>query len=165
LEPKTAESLLIDVHHIVGDGVSTPLMLKRLNALYCGGELPPPELTYKDYASGEKAAATTPGLEDWKKHLLPLPEKLDMPADLPRPHPFDFKGGVCEFTLPDELAARCDSFCAERELTPFMLFSAAWGLLLSRASGKDLCWWARRFQAETAASCGMSAARFCPRFP
>jgi amino acid adenylation domain-containing protein len=132
------ESLLfIDVHHIVGDGVSTPLMLKRLNALYCGGELPPPELTYKDYCVWREGGGDGTGLEDWKKHLLPLPEKLDMPADLPRPHPFDFKGGVCEFTLPDELAARCDSFCAERELTPFMLFSAAWGLLLSRASGKD----------------------------
>ena len=135
-DEKGGWALLIDVHHIVGDGVSTPIMLKRLDALY-GGALCAPEYTYKDYCCYlcEKGADTA--LNAWAEHLSPVPAPLDLPADTARPHPFDFKGGAVRFSLPDELARDCREKCRESELTPFMLFAAAFGLLLGRVSGRD----------------------------
>jgi amino acid adenylation domain-containing protein len=129
--------LLMDVHHIVGDGVSTPVMLRRLNGFYAGETAEELPLTYKDYAVWRESLPDDDAVAAWKERLTPLPPPLDMPADLPRPHPFDFRGGMCRFTLPDELEAKCDEFCRARELTPFMLFAAAYGLLLSRASGRE----------------------------
>lgn len=130
------EYLFVDVHHIVGDGVSTPIMLSRLDAYYRGDEGQKPFLTYKDYCCYRETLDSSQALADWAQHLAPVPEKLDLPTDMPRPHPFDFKGGKCVFTLPPALSAECRELCARAELTPFMLFTAAFGLLLSRISGR-----------------------------
>jgi non-ribosomal peptide synthetase component F len=80
---------------------------------------------------GERSA------EAWKERLSPLPEPLDLPTDMPRPHPFDFRGQLHAFSLPQSTAEACRRLCRQRELTPFMLFSAAFGLLLGRISGKS----------------------------
>lgn len=129
--------LLLDVHHIVGDGVSTPVMLSRLDALYQGKTAEPLLLTYKDYCCAEENSDHAKALQDWAEHLAALPEPLDLPPDFPRPRPFDFAGAQTEFSLPPELARDCRALCATQEITPYMLFAAAFGLLLSRISGRS----------------------------
>lgn len=130
-------ALLMDVHHIVGDGVSTPILLKRLDRLYAGTDVRPPAFTYKDYCCYMRGKDGESGLSAWLEHLAAPPAPLDLPTDMPRPHPFDFKGGAYTFSLPENIAAGCRDLCQEKELTPFMLFAAAFGLLLSRVSGRD----------------------------
>lgn len=129
--------LLVDVHHIIGDGVSTPLLFQRLDALY-QGQTVPVRLTYKDYCVWR---AALPGqMEEaahWAERLAPLPEPLDLPTDFPREHRFDFQGGCHTFVLNSADAQRCRAFCQAHRLTPFMYFSAVFGLLLSRLSGKN----------------------------
>jgi amino acid adenylation domain-containing protein len=132
-----AWALLIDVHHIVGDGVSTPIMLRRLDALYSGAENAAPEYTYKDYCCYLRAKGDGDALSAWAEHLSPTPAPLDLPGDAARPRPFDFRGGALRFTLSDAEAEACRGLCRDKELTPFMLFSAAYALMLSRAAGKD----------------------------
>lgn len=128
--------LLMDVHHIVGDGLSTPILLKRLDALYAGGACAP-AYTYKDYCCWKQREDGAAALDAWSEHLAAPPAPLDLPTDRPRPHPFDFKGDVCVFSLPPQTAEACRALCRERELTPFMVFAAAFGLLLGRLSGRE----------------------------
>ncbi len=127
--------LLMDCHHIICDGVSTPLILERLNKLYMGEACEVP-LTYKHYAfyqknDGEKFSEA----EDyWLGVLEPLPEPLDIPLDFQRPAVFDYRGSHLSFKIGPELTRRLDGFCEKRGLTPFMFMLGAFGILVSKAS-------------------------------
>lgn len=128
-------ALLIDVHHIVGDGVSTPIMLRRLDALYAGASAAP-EFTYKDYCCYRSLNKDERSADAWAEHLSPLPSPLELPTDMSRPHPFDFRGGAVSFALSPADSDACRRLCREKELTPYMLFAAAFALVLSRVSGR-----------------------------
>ncbi|MDD3347414.1 non-ribosomal peptide synthetase [Oscillibacter sp.] len=131
-------SLLINLHHIIGDGLTTPVLMRRLDALYQGGALHESTLSYLDYAwqrSAEKRGDER--VEYWKQHLSPLPEPMELPTDFARGHHFDYRGNTAALTLDPKLSAACDAYCAQMELSPYMLFLAAFALLLSRLSGRE----------------------------
>lgn len=130
--------LLINLHHIIGDGLTTPLLLSRLDKLYRGQAPAPLGLTYLDFAWHLAGQANRPGrLDYWKMRLSPMPETLELPGDFPRTHAFDFLGNTLSFALSGELSEACDAFCAQRGISPYMFFLAAFGILLSRLSGKE----------------------------
>ncbi|MEA4934856.1 MAG: amino acid adenylation domain-containing protein, partial [Lawsonibacter sp.] len=130
--------LLVNIHHIIGDGLTTPLLLSRLDQLYRGQAPAPQALTYLDYAWHLAGQANQPGrLDYWKTRLSPLPEALELPSDFPRTHAFDFQGNTLSFALSPELSDACDAFCAQSGISPYMFFLAAFGILLSRLSGKE----------------------------
>ncbi|MCP4150926.1 MAG: amino acid adenylation domain-containing protein, partial [bacterium] len=47
---KTQHILMVDMHHIISDGVSIQVLLNDFKRLYEGGGLPPVKIHYKDYA-------------------------------------------------------------------------------------------------------------------
>jgi len=129
--------LLLNLHHIIGDGLTTPILLSRLDALYRGQTLPQSRLSYLDYAWKLSQAADSKQLDYWKDALSPLPEPLELPGDFPRPHTFDFRGGTASLALSPALSDACDAFCKEKGVSPYMFFLCAFGVLLSRLSGKE----------------------------
>lgn len=152
--------LLLDSHHIIGDGVSTSVILGRLDSAY-RQELKKTALSYHDYAwylEEEGNPDKEPEKAYWKEQLRDLPETLALPTDFPRPHTFDFRGARYDRKLSEELSSRCDAFCRERGITAFVLFAAAYGILLSRVSGKEDFLLgtpsAGRVRAETEEICG-----------
>ncbi|MBD4939410.1 hypothetical protein GUF79_25760, partial [Xanthomonas citri pv. citri] len=48
--------LLLDMHHIIADGVSRGIFVKELALLYKGEQLPEPTLHYKDFAVWQNEA-------------------------------------------------------------------------------------------------------------
>ena len=138
-EPEGAYVLFIDSHHIIGDGMSTPLVLKRLNAAYSGEELQVP-FSYQDYAcylEEKPEQGHRREQEYWKNHLDQLPERLLLPTDEQRPHRFDFKGREVKVALTSEESAACDSYCQKHGLTGYMLFLGAYGLLMAKLTGRE----------------------------
>ncbi|MDO4552506.1 MAG: amino acid adenylation domain-containing protein [Bacillota bacterium] len=132
--------LLVDTHHIISDGVSTPLILRRLALAYEGKALPPPRTRYRDYVlwlQSRPEEDMEPHRRYWKEALSPLPETLELPADLPRPHSFDFKGDLLSFSLSRELSAGCDAYCRSRGVSSYMFFAGLFALLLSRLAGQE----------------------------
>ena len=130
--------LLMNTHHIIGDGLTTPVLLQRLDKLYQGQTYPPQSLTYLDYAWHLKQQSDSPSsLRYWKDRLTDLPEPLELPGDKPRSHTFDFLGHTISHTLTQELSEACDDYCARVGVSPYMFFLAAFGLLMSRLSGKE----------------------------
>ena len=131
--------LLIDVHHIIADGMSTPILAKRLSRYYEGGVQEYEELGYQDYAYALSNRNKTDWETDrryWKEHLSPLPEPLLLPTDKPRPKNFDFQGHNYTHRISAEITRECTGWCRENGISPYMLFLGAYGILLSSVSGK-----------------------------
>lgn len=131
-------TLLINIHHIIGDGLTTPVLLRRLDHLYQNGMPQKPDLSYLDYAWHlSQVKRDTGRLDYWKAHLSPLPEPLELPADFLKHHDFDYLGDTLCLSLTPELSASCDVRCAQAGISAYMFFLAAFGLLLARLSGQE----------------------------
>ena len=131
--------LFIDIHHIIGDGMSTTILMNRLEEAYKTGALHV-QWNYYDYLhtlsqtdlSVEKERALT----YWKTHLQNLPEPLYLPGDYIRPKKFDFKGTNYEFSLNTHESQTIDIYCRENGFSVFSLFLSAYGILLRALSGR-----------------------------
>ena len=130
--------LLLDSHHIIGDGLSTPLVLKRINDAYMGkGECVP--FSYHDYTYSVLDGEQPGKREDeeyWKEQFKDIPEPLVLPGDFARTKSFDFRGKEYEVRLTEKESRDIDEFCRARKLSGFTVFLAAYGILLSRISGR-----------------------------
>lgn len=130
--------LLLNIHHIIGDGLTTPVLLARLDKLYRGVPDAPRTLSYLDHAWHLAQHAGEAGrLDYWKEQFAALPESLELPGDFPRSRSFDFRGNTRIHLLSPALSAACDAYCAQHSLSPYMLFLGAFGLLMARLSGKE----------------------------
>ncbi|ANF97034.1 non-ribosomal peptide synthetase [Paenibacillus bovis] len=128
--------LLLDMHHIISDGVSTSILFEDLLKLYQGEVLPSLPLQYKDYAVWQQSE---PGRLKWQEHKrywlhqlqgeLPV---IELPADYPRPAVQDYRGDVWKFQLDEELNRKIQQLCLGQGVTLHMLLLAAFHLLLSK---------------------------------
>jgi len=130
--------LLIDCHHIIGDGMSAPLVMSRLDRFY-RGEKPSVPFHYYDYVySLSKTGKEERDLRFWTEHLKNLPEALVLPSDRTCPSgSFDFKGGEVEFSLDAKQSGEVREFCAKSGTSEFVLFLSAFGLLLSDLAQRE----------------------------
>jgi len=137
----TDHVLLMNLHHMVGDGWSMGVLLRELAAVYrshLAGEkaaLAPLPVQYTDFAawqrrhvSGEILAAQ---LDFWRRTLEGFPPVIELPTDRPRPAVQSFRGGRLRFQLP----AACTQGGGSGA-TPFMVLLAAFQGLLVRLTGQ-----------------------------
>jgi surfactin family lipopeptide synthetase A/fengycin family lipopeptide synthetase D/gramicidin S synthase 2 len=143
---KTGEAthlLLLDMHHIITDGLSMDLFIKEFMALYKGEGETLPRLThrYKDFAqwqtdrlkSGELKA-----LEDyWLSELSGELPVLDLQTDFPRPAIRSFAGHRLSFCLEDRLTRGIKKLAEETGTTFFIVLLAALNVLLARYTGQE----------------------------
>ena len=139
--------LAISMHHIVGDGWSSSILMRELEAVYkalASGhapDLPPVPFQYIDYAAWE-AAQVRAGLFDrqlayWTKKLAHAPAVLALPTDRPRPPVRSFRGSRFDCRIESDLVQRLQQFSLQHETTLFMTILAAWAVVLHRLSGQD----------------------------
>jgi amino acid adenylation domain-containing protein len=139
--------LLLVLHHIAADGWSLGLLTAELGAAYTAhlrGQpvtLPDAPIQYADFAvwqrrwlSGEALDAQ---LEYWRRQLAGSPPVLELPADHPRTAEPGDHGGVEEFTISAESAARLTALARAHGSTLFMTLLAAFQTLLSRHTGSS----------------------------
>ena len=131
--------LFVDEHHIISDGMSTPILLQRLDKAYQSGSSPVQWDFYDCICAPQldQDQNARQNLLYWKEHLRDLPDALVLPTDSPRPKQFDFKGNEYEFLLSEKDSALCRAFCEEKGISEFTLFLSAFGILLSAISGRE----------------------------
>jgi amino acid adenylation domain-containing protein len=137
--------LIFAIHHIAFDGWSVGLLARELGRLYAGfvagrPELViPPAIQYADFAAWQREWAAGDAmvgqLSYWRKQLAGL-TPLEIATDRPRPRVLDTSGAVTMFTVPAQLARGLRELGRARRATPFMVFLAAFQLLLARYSGQ-----------------------------
>lgn len=133
--------LLLDSHHIIGDGMSTSVVLQRLDRLYAGNSPDGPWNFYDYVYTCEQNAADDRSdmLAYWTEQLDHLPDPLVIPGDRPRAKKFDFAGNACEHFLSGDVSEKIAAFCGKSGYSEYVVFLAAYGILLSAVSDqKDI---------------------------
>ncbi|WP_145939634.1 condensation domain-containing protein, partial [Paenibacillus glacialis] len=133
--------LLLDMHHIVTDGVSVSVLLKELTALYSGDELPELRVQYRDYSAWQEERLSGEVYESHERYWLEtfsgeLP-MLELPNDKPRPVMQNFEGQRYAFKLDEELAKRAHRLAREQGTTLYTVLLSAYAVLLGKYSGQE----------------------------
>lgn len=136
--------LVVNMHHIISDGVSIALLVDELSALYAAAltgqaaDLPALPVQYADYTvwqrkwlQGERLAEQNSYWQDKLGGALPL---LELPTDRPRPAVQSFHGKTITFTIDAALTKKLLRFSQQHQATLFMTLLSAYSLLLHRYS-------------------------------
>lgn len=137
-------ALLVNLHHILADGLSLSLLINELDATYHAFSsgvkptLPPLPVQYADYAIWERSEATTNNraaqLSFWKERLKGTLPVLELPWDKPRPTVQSFKGGNVFLEIPGQLCTKLQTLATAQDSTFFMVALAAFSAILHRYS-------------------------------
>ena len=137
--------LLINLHHIIADGLSITVLFQELDACYqayvqgAAPALPALPVQYADFSVWERQEEEASGrkaqLEFWKAQLAGSLPSLDLPPDKPRPPIQSFNGSNVWFDLPSPLYGRLQEMAAIQGVTPFMVILAAFQAVLRQHSG------------------------------
>ncbi|MCU0287130.1 MAG: amino acid adenylation domain-containing protein, partial [Acidobacteria bacterium] len=137
--------LMIDMHHIIADGLSMGLLVKEFTDLYRGEESPPLQIRYRDFAMWQTGSMQNPKVQAnlkrqetyWLNELsgeLPL---LNLPLDFPRPDIRRGEGSSVRFELDIEISNLLKKLAAGEGVTFYILFLAIFILLLSRLCDQE----------------------------
>ena len=128
--------LFIDMHHIIGDGMSNALFLDELNSLFEGVELPPLERQYKDFSEWAQTLDVSQSENYWLDKLANYP-LIELATDFPRPIEQQFDGNT--FKLPLDIATtnKIREVVRETNTTEYIFFIAAIGVLLAKLTNEE----------------------------
>ncbi|EHS57413.1 non-ribosomal peptide synthetase, partial [Paenibacillus sp. Aloe-11] len=133
--------LMLDMHHIVSDGVSMGVLTDEFVRLYDGEELSPMRIQYKDYAVWQQGEAHQEWMQRQESYWLDtfrgeLPV-LDLPTDFARPAVRNTKGDTVVFGLEREVSERLKELAAQTGSTLYMVLLAAYTALLHQYTGQE----------------------------
>jgi amino acid adenylation domain-containing protein len=141
--------LMLNMHHIIGDGWSMGVMSKEFMAIYNGlsmGEevvLPELPIQYKDYSEWQNSDTRQEVLEKSKTFWLDtfageLPI-LELPSNRIRPKLKTYNGSSIDYTFPKAFTSELNMYAQQNGMTLFMVLMAGLNGLLSRyANTRDI---------------------------
>jgi amino acid adenylation domain-containing protein len=134
--------LMVDMHHIISDGMSNSILVQDFFSLYQEKELSPLKLQYKDYSWWQKAVFEKEGEikrqeEYWLNVFAGEVPILDLPADYPRPAVKSDEGDILHFQVAGEEFDALKKMAREKGVTLFMVLLAVYNILLSKLSGQE----------------------------
>ncbi|HEX6912064.1 MAG TPA: amino acid adenylation domain-containing protein, partial [Longimicrobium sp.] len=139
--------LVLNLHHVAGDGWSMGLLFRELAAFYGAlrdGGMPALDalpVQYADFAAWQRGWMSGDALDAqlayWRERLAGAPAVLELPTDRPRPAVQSYRGEARPFEVCPALHARLNALAREMDATPFMVLLAAFDLLVHRLSGRD----------------------------
>jgi acyl transferase domain-containing protein/acyl carrier protein len=132
--------LLLDIHHIITDGISMTTFTNELIEFYWGGEPSQQKLQYKDFCQWQNHMLASGKLkkqeEYWLKQFSGKLPVLNMPTDYPRPSTQSFAGDVITFYMGEELTRKLNGLMKETSTTLYMMILAIYNVLLKKYSGQ-----------------------------
>ncbi len=132
--------LIIDMHHIISDGLSLNILLDELIALYEGAELPQLKISYKDFSEWQNKMQQSKEMEKqehfWLDKYKGNIPRLSMPLDFSRPHVKNFEGDWVHFEIAGELSSKIEQLNKETGTTLYMLLLAVYNVLLHKYCGQ-----------------------------
>ncbi|QST01043.1 amino acid adenylation domain-containing protein [Pontibacillus sp. ALD_SL1] len=146
-------TLLVLIHHMVGDGWSLYPLTRDLEQAYkarLNGGAPEWEalpIEYSDYVMWQTELLSEDAtdrllagqIDYWKEKLAHLPDQLELPTDYPRPAEPSHQGGTYEFTIEPAFHQRLTTIARENGVSLFMVLQAGLSALLTRVgAGEDI---------------------------
>lgn len=133
--------LMIDMHHILTDGVSVNILSNDFMSFYNGEELPGLQLQYKDYAEWQQSEEQKQERERRKAFWLSqfageLPA-AELPYDHQRPLVKNFEGSSIDFSINADDTIRLNAIAEAEGATLFMVVLSIFNILLSKLSSEE----------------------------
>jgi fengycin family lipopeptide synthetase D len=140
---KTAEAnhiLMIDMHHIITDGLSIVILSKEFLTLYEDKELPPLRIQYTDFSewqNGEKEKERIEKQGDfWLKQFQDQLPVLKLRTDHSRPPMKKFEGTRLQFDIAAEETQAVTNLALRETTSIFMVLFAVYNILLEKLTGQ-----------------------------
>lgn len=135
IETDDSVILLFDVHHIIMDGLSLSVFLRRLVDIYQNGTQPEKDYSYYEYIAEQSALENSEKGAESKKYYQQLFADYENPSNVtPDMQGDEDKGNLGEAVcLIDKETV--ESFCRANAVTPASLFLAATQYAISRCTG------------------------------
>ncbi|MDQ1353206.1 MAG: hypothetical protein QG657_3512, partial [Acidobacteriota bacterium] len=131
--------LMVDMHHIVSDGMSMEILIRDFTALFSGNELPGINLQYKDYTewqNRESERLLLPG-KYWEKEFAGEIPILELPTDYPRPSVQSFEGNSVSFEIAAGISDTLKALAFETGTTIYMVLLALYTVFMARITGQE----------------------------
>ena len=128
--------LLLDIHHIVSDGLSVAVIFDEFGALYRGESLPVVKTQYREVLEWEADFLKSPSYRKqeafWKEVLARETEAILLPIDRTREGDGTFLGGALHCEYPPDALRR---IARDGGSSMYMMLLAAFNALLYRIGG------------------------------
>jgi hypothetical protein len=133
--------LLVDMHHIITDGISERVLTKEFMSLYKGDVLSPLKLQYKDYSEWQNSDNVKDSQkqqeEYWLKEFEGEIPALNLPIDYRRPVIQSFEGINVYFQLTEKETRTLNEIARLTGTTLFMALLAVYNIFLSKICNQE----------------------------
>jgi amino acid adenylation domain-containing protein len=135
--------ILLVLHHIVGDGWSTHILLRELGSFYRTAQggvttaLPPLPIAYRDYAAWHSRRDWTGSADHWRTVLAGAPDVIVLPTDRPAPAVQSHRGDTVTRILPKALGEGLSVYARQQGTSMAVLGLAMFSGLLYRLTRQD----------------------------
>lgn len=133
--------LMLDMHHIISDGISMGIIVKEFRALYGAQRLPSLKLQYKDFAEWRNSPREleSSGLQEayWLEQFGGDIPVLNLPTDYIRPSVRTFDGDTLHFRLNPNKTGKLKKLAQSEGVTLYMLLLAIYNMVLAKLTGQE----------------------------
>jgi amino acid adenylation domain-containing protein len=131
--------LLIDMHHIISDGVSMSILTKEVSDIYNGKNVANKEIDYKDFSIWENNRKDKLKKQEkyWVEQFKDSIPVLELPTEFSRPAIQSFEGNSITKKLNKEVVKNINNICQKLNVTPYMLLISVYYIILSEYSATN----------------------------
>ena len=126
--------LMVDMHHIVSDGLSLAILIREFVRLYGGEELEPLKYQYMDFAHWQNRLFQSRAFSKQKEYWLDIFNDgvpvLELPTDFKRPEQRNYSGAVVSSTLENDLVRGIHRLTRQADTTPFIVLLTVFNILI-----------------------------------
>ncbi|MCP5047210.1 MAG: amino acid adenylation domain-containing protein [bacterium] len=133
--------LMVDMHHIISDGMSLDLLKTEFIALYEGKTFPPLPIQYRDFSQWQNRldylGEALPQESFWLDRFKDQVPLINLPTDYPRPSFKSFAGDRLGFRLGTAESTGLLEMAREEGTTLYIVLLAIYNVFLSRLSRQE----------------------------
>jgi len=133
--------LMVDMHHIIADGISIGILKEDFMSLYGARELPALLIRYRDFAEWQRLRKETEEARKheafWLKEFAGEIPVLNLPTDYARPGFQEFKGKIITFESDMGQLKALKALARTSEATLYMLLLSIYTILLAKLGGQE----------------------------
>ncbi|HLP59034.1 MAG TPA: condensation domain-containing protein, partial [Candidatus Deferrimicrobium sp.] len=133
--------LIVDMPHIISDGISYRVLERDFRLLYSGGHLPPLRVQYKDYSEWQNSPAQKDAISKqkdyWLREFSGVLPRLNLPIDYPRKEIRSFEGQTIPFILGKEETMALKELALKEGFTLFFLQVCIFNIFLYKITGQE----------------------------
>ncbi len=133
--------LMVDLHHIISDGISLAIVMQEFIQLQAGRELPRLKLHYKDYAQWQadnnQSREMQKQQEYWRRQYQGEIPRLKLPTDFNRSAAPMFAGDTLRFEIGPRETKALNRLAHEEDVTMYMVLQALLDILLYKMTGQQ----------------------------